>query len=138
MEPARVIELRRVETLADAAAFLQVRNGEPEMYPVPKSPEVLLHAAPVEIRWLAFSGTEVLVGTASLRSEKPAASIGICVDSEHRGAGWGAKILEAVEVEAKDLGFTVIRADIFKGNSAALHLFSGAGYREFVNLEKHL
>lgn len=137
MTPAQTITLRQVETLSDAAAFLDVWDGGPGSYPSPDSPDALLAGPPSQICWLAFSGTEVLVGAAALHSKKPAAMVGISVDSALSGqVGWAARILEAVESEAKELGFSILRANIFKDNETALNLFSGAGYREFVSLEK--
>lgn len=53
----------------------------------------------------------------------------LCVKPEYQGMGIAARVLKAIDEEAKKEGFSSIRLDVFTKNPRAVKLYEDAGYR---------
>lgn len=58
------------------------------------------------------------------------AEIGICIDADFRGRGYGRKLLRLGIEYAKQLGMKNLTAEIHRHNVASLTIFSGVGFLE--------
>lgn len=134
--PARQIELHPVKTLPQAQLYAKTRTSS-NMHPLPEGKALLTRLR--RGSFLVYSGTEVLLGTASLHETQPGiGEVGIFLTLTHRNCGWAPLILAELEAHAKQAGFFALRADIFEDNTRALELFKKHGYRPFQLLEKAL
>ncbi|QHQ63176.1 GNAT family N-acetyltransferase [Anaerocolumna sedimenticola] len=57
----------------------------------------------------------------------------IRLDEAERGKGYGRKILQFFEKEAKDKGYKVLGLNVFKDNPAAIHLYESEDYKIAVD-----
>lgn len=70
MSPTQTVRLCPVLSSADSKAFLAVRKGVADLYPVPDSPEGFLGLGLGNYNaFLVFSGNETLLGTANLPTD---------------------------------------------------------------------
>lgn len=76
----------------------------------------------------------VSVGTLRLSRE---GVVSIIVDPLFRGVGYGTKMLEALDPEAKALGITLMLAEIAYENEASQRAFLKSGWKP-VLMEKHV
>jgi len=88
---------------------------------------------------LVFDGVGCLIGGFTIsRSHVHIGSVGIIVDTQFRGLGFGKVIMRHAEAYARTLGITVLRMDIYCDNDAMMSLANQAGYREFRWFERNL
>jgi ribosomal protein S18 acetylase RimI-like enzyme len=61
------------------------------------------------------------------------------VEAPLRGQGYGRRLLELVDDEARAMGATKVELNVFADNAVARHLYESAGYREMRRqMVKHL
>jgi ribosomal protein S18 acetylase RimI-like enzyme len=61
------------------------------------------------------------------------------VEASLRGQGFGRRMLELVDDEARAMGATKVELNVFADNAVARHLYESAGYREMRRqMVKHL
>ena len=62
----------------------------------------------------------------------------LCVNPSHHNKGIGRKVLKASEAKLKDLGFNLVRLDVFSLNHHAINLYEKAGYQRagVINFRK--
>lgn len=64
------------------------------------------------------------------REGTPACILRLAVHPELQGRGLGRRLLAFAENEAREIGGTSIRLDVFSGNPGAVSLYGKNGYRE--------
>ncbi len=68
-------------------------------------------------------------------------NFGMIVYKDYQGNGYGQKIIQAIEDEAKKLGAKKIRLGVFQDNNPAVHIYQKAGFKEtgrLINMEKEI
>ncbi len=53
-----------------------------------------------------------------------------CVSPDHQNRGIGSEVLSHIEEQAKSLGYSSIRLDVFSNNPSALRLYDKNGYEK--------
>lgn len=71
------------------------------------------------------------IGCFVLRQKnKDEVMIGLVVDFKYQNKGYGQKMLECIEIEAKKLGVKRIKLNVFKDNTIARRIYQKAGFKE--------
>ena len=113
-----------------------------EMYSIPRqTDEEMFNYFNKEGVAKAFTVTlsDISVGGFTIQKENPTlGSFGFIVHKDHRGIGLGAKIIEIVQIRAKEMGLHTLRADVYADNKESISVLAKAGFRTFIWLEKNL
>jgi putative acetyltransferase len=101
------------------------------LYPAEgRHPADIARLAAPDVRFLVARRDGTAVGCAALLIAPPAGEIKrMFVSTEARGLKLGARLLVAVEDEARRTGLTLLRLETGPRNAAALALYTASGYQ---------
>jgi GNAT superfamily N-acetyltransferase len=140
-------DLQRPEHQRDVLAMTQAYARDPMGNGAPLPPEVAgrlipgLRAHPTTLIFLAYSdGAPVGIATCfrgfSTFYAQPTLNLhDVSVLAEHRGAGIGRQLLEAVAGRARALGCCKLTLEVQENNTRARRLYEGFGFRQAVYVE---
>lgn len=149
--PTHTLRARRFADGSQEAdiRFLQKLFAEPsikrQMYALPLDTKGIFYTVgntALRRCFILETGTDVQIGFFTITKlpdiHRGLATFGIGISEEHQGRGWGKLAMALLEDEAKKFEVTTLRADVYADNRASLEMLRGAGYRDYVLLEKNL
>lgn len=108
-------------------AIVRARHGNADLLPDGVATEGMLllkavrpDGVAVGVAWVGLTHPRGTPGCAFLYD--------IEVDEEHRGAGYGRALLEAVEEATRAQGMAALELNVFGGNTPAIRLYETSGY----------